>query len=111
MLNSRSLSRFRVSTKGLDWRYNSVMITRASVLDRIVQAGKDLPPHIAEYLLSLKLPADAHLRYEELSAKAQDGALGEDETIELDDLLTANDVLMILHSKARASLGRRSPAA
>jgi len=87
------------------------MLTRTSVLDRIVQAGKELPPDIAEYLLALKLPADAHSRYEELSAKAQEGALSEDEKIELDDLLTANDVLMILHSKARASLGRRSPAA
>jgi hypothetical protein len=87
------------------------MLTRTSVLDRVVQAGKELPANIAEYLLALKLPEDAHLRYEELSAKVQDGTISDDERVELDDLLTANDVLMILHSKARASLARHSPAA
>jgi hypothetical protein len=87
------------------------MYTQTSVLDRIVKGGKELPLEIAEYFLALKLPEEAHRRYEALSAKAQEGSLSEDEKIELDDLLMANDVLMILHSKARTSLGRRSPAA
>ena len=71
----------------------------------------DLPPQVAEYLLALDFPAADHARYIELSRKAQDGKLTDAQSRELEDLLTANDVLTLLQSKARASLKRRHPAA
>jgi len=51
-----------------------------------------------------------HKRYLELSAKSQLNELTHDEQIELDDLLTANDVLTILRAKAQKSLNRASAA-
>jgi hypothetical protein len=87
------------------------MVRQASVLERIIQPGEGtLPQGVAEYLLQLDFPQHDHAKYEELSAKAQAGTLTEQESAELDDLLTANDVLTILQSKARISLDRR-PAA
>ncbi len=44
--------------------------------------------------------ADDQMRYRELSERSQSGQLSEAEGRELDDLLTANDVLTILHAKA-----------
>ena len=48
-------------------------------------------------------PAD-HARYEELSAKAQEGALSPDERAELEDFLNLNDLLIVLKTKAESSL-------
>ena len=48
-------------------------------------------------------PAD-HVRYEELSAKAQEGALSPDERAELEDFLNLNDLLIVLKTKAESSL-------
>ena len=45
-------------------------------------------------------------RYEVLSAKAQLGTLSDAESAELDSLLTANDLLTILHAKAKSALDR-----
>jgi hypothetical protein len=88
------------------------MLSAASVLERIIQPKSgNLSSDLAAYLLTLRFPPADHARYELLSTKAQDGALSEPEKSELEDLLTANDVLMILHSKARASLRRNNPAA
>jgi hypothetical protein len=85
---------------------------QASVLERIIEPQEGtLPANVAEYFLSLDFPKRDHSRYEELSAKAQEGTLTEAEKVDLDDLLTANDVLMILQSKARLSLKHRNPAA
>ncbi len=47
---------------------------------------------------------DDRARARELSEKAQLGTLSLDEQDELDDLVLANDVLMILQAKARSSL-------
>jgi hypothetical protein len=88
------------------------MGSAASVLERIIRPAKgDLPAGLATYLLTLHFPPSDHVRYEKLSAKAQDGLLTEVEKTALDDLLTANDVLMILHSKASASLKKRKNSA
>jgi hypothetical protein len=77
-----------------------------SALERVIEpeAGT-LPPDAARYLLSLRFSAADHARCETLSAKARSGEMTPEESAELDDLLTANDVLMILKSKARRSLG------
>jgi hypothetical protein len=88
------------------------MVARASALERLFRPSEgDLPADLASYLLKLDFPAADHARYEQLSQLAQEGKLGRDEEAELDDLLTANDVLMILQSKARQSLKRHTPAA
>ena len=72
-----------------------------SALERVFGiADADLPPDLARYLLSLAFPPQDHARYEELSRKAQDGGLTASKDAKLDDLLTANDVLTILRSKA-----------
>jgi hypothetical protein len=88
------------------------MVTQSSALERILQPGQGtLPRPLAEYLLQLDFSPEDQALYEELSAKAQNGTLTQDEQSSLDDLLTANDVLTILHSKARVSLSRQTPAA
>jgi hypothetical protein len=82
------------------------------VLERIIQPGEaTLPADVAAYLLQLDFPRRDHARYEELSNKSQEGTLNDQERTELDDLLTANDVLTILQSKARISLGHGNSAA
>ena len=88
------------------------MSSRASALERIIAPAEgDLPAGLAEYLLRLHFAPEDHAKYEELSAKAQEGTLTPDERSDLEDLLTANDVLTILHAKARTSLDQRNPAA
>jgi len=77
----------------------------SSTLQRILEADRGtFSAQLAEYLLTLDFTPDEKSRYRELSEKAQEGALSEDEKIELEDLLTADDVLMILQSKARSAL-------
>ncbi len=88
------------------------MGTTGSVLERILNPSEgDLPPDFARRLLSLGFSEEEHQRYRELSDKAQLGQLSTEERSELDDLLTANDVLTILQSKARASLNKKPSAA
>ncbi|MDB5298666.1 MAG: hypothetical protein JWO87_329 [Phycisphaerales bacterium] len=83
------------------------MAHQASALERILQPAEgDLSPEVAEYVLRLEFPPQDHARYQELSLKAQEGSLTVDEKTELEDLLTANDVLTLLQSKARLSLKR-----
>jgi hypothetical protein len=85
---------------------------QSSTLQRILEADRGtFSAQLAEYLLTLDFTPQEKSRYRELSEKAQEGALSEDEKVELDDLLTANDVLMILQSKARLSLRQQTPAA
>ena len=66
-----------------------------------------MPRDVANYFLKLNFATKDHARYRKLSKKAQDGSLTENETAELDDLLTANDILMILQSQARISMKKR----
>jgi hypothetical protein len=88
------------------------MVSQMSALERLVQPGHgSLPTAVAEYLLQLNFSPEDHACYLELSAKAQAGTLTDEEAAQLDDLLLANNVLTILQSKARVSLGRRIPAA
>ncbi|MDB5292084.1 MAG: hypothetical protein JWL69_3325 [Phycisphaerales bacterium] len=64
---------------------------------------------LARYILSLKFSPAQQDRFSELSYKAQDGTLTEDEVGELDAFLTADVLLVILKSKATRSLGEPSP--
>ncbi len=88
------------------------MPSRTGILSRIIAPKRgDLPPDLAKYILSLEFSPRDQARYEELSAKAQEGTLTKKEAAELDEFLSANSLLMVLQSKARVSLAKRSPAA
>jgi len=88
------------------------MLATNSVLERVIRPGEGtLPPDAARYLLTLGFSPSDQARCDELSDRAQSAPLSQDEQTELDDLLTANDVLMILKSKARLSLRSPSSAA
>ncbi len=84
----------------------------SSILERIIdpQQGSFSTEH-ARYVLSLDFSPSQHARYTELSSKAQEGSLTEDEQAELDDFLNVNALLTILQSKARVSLKKHNPAA
>jgi len=64
----------------------------------------DLPPAFAKRLLATEFAPADRARYLELSEKSQLGQLTADEKIQLDDLLTADDVPAILRAKAASSL-------
>jgi hypothetical protein len=88
------------------------MLSSSSVLERVIQSRQDgLSAEVARFILSLSFsPADQH-RCQELSEKAQTDLLSEEEKAELDDLLTTNDLLMILKSNARLKLHQAPPSA
>jgi hypothetical protein len=88
------------------------MSNRRTVFEHVIEPAKGtLSKEHAQYVLALKFPKSIRDRYLKLSRKAQEGALTESESAELDDYLAANSLLVILKSKARVSLGRRNSAA
>jgi hypothetical protein len=88
------------------------MENESSALERVFKPAEgDLAPDMARRLLDFDFSETDQARYSELSDKAQLGTLSKEEQNELEDLLTANDVLMVLHAKARSSLGQPSSAA
>ena len=87
------------------------MAPRPSALERLFRPAQgDMPPAVARELLKFDFAPEDHARYAALSEKAQLGTLTADERADLDDLLNANDVLMILRAKARMTLGQPSAA-
>ena len=87
------------------------MLDRSSVLERLLRPAEgDMPAEYARRLLALDFSPGDHDRYRELSEKSQKDSLTAEERIELDDLLTANDVLTILHAKAQSSLKKPTAA-
>jgi hypothetical protein len=86
--------------------------TEAEIWDRTIEPQNgDLPPEAARAWLRLQLsPADCQ-RVNELSAKAQAGALSEGEERELDRYLNVGRALELLKAKARLSLHHESPRA
>ena len=88
------------------------MVTRADLLERLPDSQSSTQSaELARYILSLHFPSADHARCSELSAKAQDGTLTPEETVELDEYLAASDVLATLQSNARKSLKSLNPAA
>ena len=65
-----------------------------------------LTPEVARVLLDMNFPPQDHARYEQLSAKAQEGTLSQDEADELDGYLHVDSLLAIMRLKARRSLGQ-----
>lgn len=92
--------------------YNSAMLASPSALERILRPAEgDLPAEFSRRLLAANFSDADQARYQALSEKVQLGQLSEAERVELDDLLTANDVLTILQAKARVSLAHSPSAA
>lgn len=83
-----------------------------NILESIIepQSGT-LSEDLAKYILALKFLPEHHALADELSEKAREGTLTEQERANLDELLYANAVIGILQSKARVSLKNRSSAA
>ncbi|HEY1685465.1 MAG TPA: hypothetical protein VGG19_11930 [Tepidisphaeraceae bacterium] len=85
------------------------MVAQSSVLERLLHPEQgDLPPEFAQRILALDFDPADHARYLELSEKSQHGTLTAEERVALNDLLIANDVLIILRAKAQLSLHNRS---
>jgi hypothetical protein len=81
----------------------------ASIFKRVINpAAGSMSPILAEYVLTLDFPADDHVRYEELSAKAQEGTLTAAEADQLDGYLHVDSLLAILRLKADRSLREQS---
>jgi hypothetical protein len=81
------------------------VIAHPAILERVIEPQEgDLPLDLARYFLKLDFPPADHVRYAELSARAQQGVLSPEEATELDDYLNINAFLMIAQSKARWSL-------
>ncbi len=84
------------------------MTSTSELLDRILEPLEDsMSVELAEAVLTLDFPQRDHKRYLELSTKAQDGSLTDDETAELDRYLNVNDFVSILKSIARQTLKRK----
>ena len=80
------------------------MGTRSTVLEHVVNPRRgDLSEEVAQFILSLDFPPADHARYAELSAKAQEGNLSEEDQAALDDFLNVNDFLTIIQAKARTT--------
>jgi hypothetical protein len=65
-----------------------------------------LSPDVARYVRGLDFKADDHARFEDLSAKAQEGTLTPQESEELEGFLHIDSLLAIMRLKADRSLTR-----
>jgi hypothetical protein len=86
--------------------------TASAIWSRIVKPEQaDFSPELARTILKFDFDPEDHRRIDELSAKAQKGALSPEERAELEVYVRVNTQLTILQSKARLSLERakRSP--
>ena len=83
----------------------------SAILERVINPSRgDFSAELARQVLSFDFPPADHARYAELSGKAGEGLLNEDERAELEEYLEVNDFLAIIKAKARASISR-NPAA
>lgn len=83
--------------------------TETDIWIRAIQPERgDLSPEAAREWLRLRLSNADMERVRQLSQKADDGALTQDEERELDTYLTVGSVLELLQAKARLSLRKLS---
>ena len=79
--------------------------TEAAILARVIESGLSaITPDVARYLISMQLPLGDRERVDELSAKAREGSLTEEETQELDSYLHIGSLLAVMQSRARRLL-------
>jgi hypothetical protein len=77
----------------------------ATIFRRVIDPERGtMSPELARFVLDLDFPAEDHARFEELSDKAQTGALSAEEARELDNYLHVDNLLTILRLKAERSL-------
>jgi hypothetical protein len=82
--------------------------SEAVVWARLMQAQTNvLSPEAAEYILSIGLPQDDRNRMEQLAESSEAGTLTEQERAELEAYLHVGNLLAVMQSKARITLGRR----
>jgi hypothetical protein len=84
------------------------MLTATTSLDifrRIVDPTHGvMPEEVARYVQDWNFTAEDHARYEELSIKAQDGTLTQEERDLLEGYLQIDGLISLLKLKARRSL-------
>jgi len=77
------------------------------IFRRVIEPDEgSFPTDLARFLLNLDFRGEDHERYQELSAKAEEGALGEDEARTLDAYLHVDSLLAVMRLKAERSLQR-----
>jgi hypothetical protein len=87
-------------------------VTEADVFNRLIDASNPtLTPEAAAGILQLGYSDADHRRMAELAIKSTEGTLSAEEHRELESYVFVGDVLSLLKSKARLSLGKHSPAA
>jgi hypothetical protein len=81
--------------------------TASAIWGRVVKPGEaNLAPEAARAILKLDFAAEDHRRADELSEKARQGSLTQEERAELEEFLRVGSELAVLQSKARLSLKR-----
>jgi hypothetical protein len=81
--------------------------TEAAILARLIEVGQDeLPPGVAEYLLSICFAERDTARMNELSELAREGKLTGQEQAELDSYIHVGNLLAVMQSKGRRALRR-----
>ena len=79
--------------------------TEAAILKRVIRPDSGgLSSQAAAELLKLGFQESDHARMSELSAKASEGTLRQEEQQELDSYINVSHFLAFVHSKARLSL-------
>jgi Fic family protein len=82
----------------------------ATIFSRILESSQEgISPELARYILGLGFSTEDRSRMRELAAKNQRGEISHQELEELDNYITAGDILAIWHSKARRAL-KQCPA-
>jgi hypothetical protein len=79
--------------------------TAVAILGRLIEPeAADFSPDAARSILGLKFAPEDQQQVDQLSAKAQTGALRPEERAELEEYLRIADLLAMLKSKARLPL-------
>jgi hypothetical protein len=77
----------------------------ATIFSRIFESsGEGISPELAHYILKLGFSTEDRARMRELTAKNRRGDISLQELEELDNYITAGDILAIWQSKARRAL-------
>lgn len=83
----------------------SIATDSTRIFSRVVDSENgNLQPQLARFVLDLDFPEADRLRFEDLSLKAQDGKLTEEEANLLDGYLHVDSLLAILRLKAERSI-------
>lgn len=83
----------------------AIQNTEASILSRLLDLrSANLTPAAAEFLLTIRFPAEDIARMNSLSDLAQQGMLSTDQQAELDSYIHVSSLLALMQSRARLLL-------